>query len=349
VSIASWSRSADTLDAVADASQRRRTNLALLVAVPGAVFTGLFANTIGRDWAIDPVVVHGVAGFAVAAIAPWKSTIVARGARRRRSSRWASYALLVLVATTLASGLIHAADAATHIGPLAVMQIHVGSGLIALALLVLHYRAHPVKPSSDDLGRRNFIRTAGLAGLATAIWVGWEQSLAIADSSGADRRFTGSHERSSFDPSGMPVTQWFDDRVQHIDRNEWRLDIDGVEYAIDDLTGGQEALAATLDCTSGWYSEQRWEGIRLDRLIGPTSTRSIEVRSVTGYSRRFPVRDLDRMWLVTHVGGAPLSAGHGFPARIVIPHRRGFWWVKWVVRIRTSNLPWWVQSPFPLT
>lgn len=341
----------DTLDGVAgDREQRRRTNLALLVLVPASVITGLLANTIGRDWVVDPAVVHAVSGLAVAATTPWKSVIVSRGARARRPSRWTSYLLLVLVATTLASGLIHAADATTRIGPLTVMQIHVGGGVIALSLLVLHYRSHPVRPRAGDLSRRNFLRTAGLAGLATAIWAGWEQSLAVAGSSGADRRFTGSHERSSFDPSGMPVTQWFDDRVQRVDSEDWRLDIDGVEYALAEIAdAGRESVTAILDCTSGWYSEQEWEGVRLDRLVDPGSARSIEVRSATGYARRFPIRDLDRLWLVTHAGGTPLSAGHGFPARIVAPDRRGFWWVKWVVRIRTSDLPWWIQSPFPLT
>ena len=29
--------------------------------------------------------------------------------------------------------------------------------------------------------------------------------------------------------------------------------------------------------------------------------------------------DLGSMWLVTEVGGKPLSPGHGFPARIVAP------------------------------
>jgi DMSO/TMAO reductase YedYZ molybdopterin-dependent catalytic subunit len=52
---------------------------------------------------------------------------------------------------------------------------------------------------------------------------------------------------------------------------------------------------------------------------------------------------------VTRLGGEPLSPDHGFPARIVAPARRGFWWVKWVARIELSPIPWWLQSPFPLT
>ena len=53
--------------------------------------------------------------------------------------------------------------------------------------------------------------------------------------------------------------------------------------------------------------------------------------------------------LATQVAGAPLGHGHGFPARLVVPDRRGFDWVKWVVRVhvgRTSHL---LQPPLPLS
>jgi DMSO/TMAO reductase YedYZ molybdopterin-dependent catalytic subunit len=55
------------------------------------------------------------------------------------------------------------------------------------------------------------------------------------------------------------------------------------------------------------------------------------------------------MLVATRAGERALSVGHGFPARLVAPGRRGFWWVKWVERIETSGTPWWWQSPFPLT
>jgi hypothetical protein len=330
--------------------RRRLTNLALLALAPTAVLTGLFSNTIGRDWAVDPASIHAVAGLAVVAIAPWKSVIVRTGIRRRRPTRWLSYGLLAVMSTTIVSGLIHATDVTDRIGPLTVMQVHVGSGLVALVLLVAHYRSHPVAPRRQDVNRRAFLRSLGLAGLATAMWMVWEQGLSATGAGSAARRFTGSHERSSFDQSGMPVTQWFDDRVQRIEGDAWTLEVEEARYRLAELEEmDRQQVTAILDCTSGWYSEQRWEGIRLDRLIEAGGARSIEVRSATGYARRFPIRDLDRLWLVTHVDGEPLTAGHGYPARIVAPDRRGFWWVKWVVRIRTSDLPWWVQSPFPMT
>ena len=77
--------------------------------------------------------------------------------------------------------------------------------------------------------------------------------------------------------------------------------------------------------------------------------RSIEVRSVTGYARRYPLADAPVLWLATRVGAAPLSPGHGYPARVVAPGRRGFWWVKWVASIEVNDAPWWLQPPFPLT
>ena len=75
--------------------------------------------------------------------------------------------------------------------------------------------------------------------------------------------------------------------------------------------------------------------------------RSVVIRSVTGYHRRFALDGADRLLLATHVGGEPLSAGHGFPVRLVAPGRRGYHWVKWVEAVEISTLPAWWQPPLP--
>jgi DMSO/TMAO reductase YedYZ molybdopterin-dependent catalytic subunit len=75
----------------------------------------------------------------------------------------------------------------------------------------------------------------------------------------------------------------------------------------------------------------------------------VVVTSATGYGRRFPLGERRRLLVATRVGGRPLAPGHGFPARLVAPGRRGFWWVKWVDRIEVSAGPPWWQPPFPLT
>lgn len=329
----------------------RRTNLALLVLLPLAVLTGLVANTAGTPWGIHPSVFHGMTALAVLILTPWKQAVVRRGLARKRPTRWVSIGLLTMVTTTLVTGLMHGVGYTGRIGPLTLMQVHVGGALVALVLAWLHYRSHPVRIRRNvDLSRRGFLRTASYAGVAAAVWVGLEGTLDALGLAGGVRRFTGSHERGSFDPKGFPVTSWLDDRVPTIDAGEWVIDVEGRRLGLAELEAMEaDSFDAVLDCTSAWFTEQNWSGVRLDHILDVAGRRSIVVTSATGYARRFPAADLPKLWLVTRVGGEPLSPGHGFPARIVAPDRRGFWWVKWVVEIRTSNVPWWVQLPFPAT
>jgi DMSO/TMAO reductase YedYZ molybdopterin-dependent catalytic subunit len=192
----------------------------------------------------------------------------------------------------------------------------------------------------------------GGAGLAYA---GVEGVVRVAGLRGAERRFTGSYERGSGRPEEMPVTQWFDDAVPSIDAGSWQLDIVAADatvrrWSYEELAGFEDTVRATLDCTGGWYASQVWEGVWLSRLLSGTGeARSLKVVSVTGYPRRFPIEDRSHLLLATRVGGRALDAGHGFPARLVAPGRRGFWWVKWVARVEASPIPWWWQWPFPVT
>jgi len=99
-----------------------------------------------------------------------------------------------------------------------------------------------------------------------------------------------------------------------------------------------------------------WKSVivrRLSRRSGAGRWTSVAfgalVSSATGYRRRLPLGDARTLLLATRLAGRPLSAGHGFPARLVAPGRRGFWWVNWVVSVELDPAPWWRQSPFPLT
>jgi DMSO/TMAO reductase YedYZ molybdopterin-dependent catalytic subunit len=88
----------------------------------------------------------------------------------------------------------------------------------------------------------------------------------------------------------------------------------------------------------------------LERLLpaGASPGSSLNVRSITGYSRRFDITAASRMLVATRMAGSPLDAGHGYPVRLVVPGQRGFAWVKWVVAIEVDDQPWWWQPPFPL-
>jgi DMSO/TMAO reductase YedYZ molybdopterin-dependent catalytic subunit len=332
----------------------RRTNLALLLLLLAALGTGVLAYAIGTRWGGVVVVVHGAVGLAIVLLAPWKSVIARRGLRRRRPGSWASVALSALVAATILFGVLHATGLAVQLGPVSAMQLHVGAALLAVPFALWHVLARRVRMRRTDLSRRNLLRTGAVLGGAGLVYAAAEGVVHAAAFPGAERRFTGSYERGSSRPEEMPVTQWLNDAVPAVDPASWRLEVVAAEtrraWTLEELEAFTDRVRATLDCTGGWYADQDWEGVWLSRLLPePGEARSVHVVSVTGYPRRFPLADLPRLLLATRVGGRPLDPGHGFPARIVAPGRRGFWWVKWVSRIELSAVPWWWQWPFPVT
>jgi len=91
--------------------------------------------------------------------------------------------------------------------------------------------------------------------------------------------------------------------------------------------------------------------LRVSELIARSELRIADGTVVIreGHRARELVIVVGGALLATRAGGAPLSVGHGFPARLVAPGRRGFWWVKWVDRIELRSTPWWWQPPFPVT
>ena len=329
----------------------RGTNLALLVVILLAVATGALAFAIGGGWARWAVAAHGAAGLAIVLLAPWKTAISARGIQRRRPGLGASLALAMLVVIAVTSGVAHAVGWWTGI---LAMQVHVGSVLGMLPLVAWHVLARPVRPRKTDLSRRSLLRGAALAGGSIATLGGIEAFVRVTGLPGAERRFTGSYERGSFDPDRMPVTQWLDDKLPELGTGLWRLEVRSLGatrvLTYDEILGFDDEIRMTLDCTGGWFASQDWSGVRVNRLLEPDpDARSFVAVSATGYARRLPIAEASRMVLATRVGGLPLSVGHGYPLRLVAPGRRGFWWVKWVERIEASSTPWWWQSPFPLT
>ena len=321
----------------------RRTNLALLLLLVGALASGVLMWAVGSGWTRWPTIVHGVVGIAIVAMAPWKSVVSRRGIHRRGlAAAVPGLALASLLVLALVSGFVHRAGG-RRAGPLLVMQIHVGAALAALPLALWHVSSRRVQPRAADFGRRTLLRGALLVGGSTAATIALPH---------AGRGLTRSLERGSFEPSAMPVTQWLFDGIPNIDGEAWRLRVGDRLWSGDELERlADDEVVGTLDCTGGWYAHQRWGGVRLDRLLAASGApvgRSIEVSSVTGYSRRFPHHDAPTLVLATQMGGERLSAGHGFPARLVAPGRRGFWWVKWVSEIKVDDRPWWWQPPFPL-
>jgi DMSO/TMAO reductase YedYZ molybdopterin-dependent catalytic subunit len=327
----------------------RRTNLALLALLALAFATGWLAfasATAPSRWSLA---VHAVAGASIVLLVPWKRLASAGGFRRHRTGRWASLTLAGLVSVSLVFGWLHSTGVWRWGFGLSAMEFHVGAALLLLPLALWHVSARRVRPRSTDHGRRRMLQAATLGGAATAVYGGSELLTRVLKLPGSGRRFTGSYEVGSFEPAAMPVSSWMFDSVPMLDGARWRLMAPGREWTLAEVARFGDETQAVLDCTGGFYSEQEWRGAWLSRLLpAGASGSSLVVRSATGYERRFPLSEAARLLLATHLGGEQLDAEHGYPARLVAPDRRGFWWVKWVVELRVDEAPAWWQPPFPL-
>jgi DMSO/TMAO reductase YedYZ molybdopterin-dependent catalytic subunit len=331
----------------------RQTNQALLVVLLFAFGTGVATVAIGSPDGAWVAIGHGICGLAVVLLIPWKSRVVRGGLRRARLSRWLSLLLAMLVLVTLIAGLGYATGLVRSIAGKPGLWVHIAVALALVPLVVWHVWARGIRHRRADLSRRAVLRAGVLAVGAAGLYAAGQAAVSVLGLPGARRRFTGSYETASFRPEAMPSTSWLLDAVPNVDPDLWRLTIqDGQgrrQLTLAQLTTSGTQVRATLDCTSGWYSHQDWTGVPLGTLLHrEPGTQSVYVHSVTGYWVRFPIRDLDRLLLATQMGGAPLSADHGFPARLVAPGRRGYWWVKWVDGIEVQATPSWWQPPFPL-
>ena len=310
----------------------RSVNATLLTLFVFATASGGLAFALGAaPLATVVVATHGVAAFGLLVLIPAKARIVRRGLRRPGTSRKVtSWVLSVLVVAAIAGGLLHALRGFVPVLGLLPMQIHVGAALAAAGLLAAHVLPYRHR-RRIDLGRRTALRVATGAVGGLALW-------AVAP--GRERRFTGSHQVAA-----LPVTQWLFDPVLALDAAAWRLRLPGGVLDLDALAAlPQTTVRAVIDCTGGWWAEEEWRGVLLADLGLPAT--ALDVVSATGYRRRLP--GPDRVLLATHAGGLPLADGHGGPARLVVPGRRGFWWVKWVVAVEPTDEPWWWQPPLPL-
>ncbi len=334
-------------------------NTLLLLFLCGELVSGFFGLISGSEERAIHMQMHRVCGYGILAVLGWKAANVLRSLRWPRASaaRGASLALGALLAATMTLGLAWSLFGQFHWWLFSGMSWHIYLGGALVPLLAWHawsmVRGFPLRFWAD---RRLFLRASGLAIAGFAAWQLSEGVARAADLAGQHRRFTGSYEAKSFSGNDFPRVSWLNDIPPNVDAERWRLSVDGAverptALGYDDLTRRAEVVA-TIDCTGGWHSTQRWSGTPLADVLADAkplgSARSVVVWSATGYYRRFSLSAADGFLLATDVGDERLSRGHGFPLRLVARERRGFEWVKWVERIEVSEAPAWWQPPLPM-
>ena len=348
----------------------RAVNVSILILVVLELASGLGGFLVGGPDGRWVFWFHRAGGLALVVLLLPKVGIAARSYRRRGLSLGTALAAVggVLFLGSMATGLLWTNAGLPRVpvplfGSWTVLSLHVALSLLLIPLFLTHARLRWPRPRrADTIGRRAALRLLILLAASLLLWGVRGALCALVGAPGlvARRRFTGSREEASFAGNLHPVTNWLSDPVPRIDAGGWRLRVHG-EVERETALSYDEVLAlgaegavreAALDCTGGWYTVQNWDGVPMVALLGSAGAkdgaRSILVRSSTGYARRFPLSGAGGLLLATRVGGEALSAGHGFPLRLVAPGHRGYDWVKWIAEIEVSPEPAWTEPPLPL-
>jgi hypothetical protein len=369
--------SANRLDRLAPPARLVDWSILVLVALEVASgLVGLVAGTPDWGWLF---VVHSVGGFTLVVMLFWKFRRVRP--RVTDSSLWdggtpVSVLLGALALAALVTGTVWTLTGVVRIGPYTLLTGHMLLGVLVVPVLLWHLRHRFRWPQTRDVeGRREALRYTALVGAGAVTWRAQELASSLLGLTGADRRFTGSTQAGG-EGNRFPVTSWVADDPDPIDAESWRLAVSGLvanerSFGYDELTPGPDGSdgsgaaasgdtasdgvetgteqRALLDCTSGWYAERDWQGVRVGDLLDLADphdeARWVRFRSVTGYRWSLPIEEARDALLATHVDGQRLNHGHGAPLRLVAPGRRGFQWVKWVERIevtRSQDIGQWV-------
>lgn len=323
----------------------RIVDWSIFVAVVVEVVSGL-TSFLGATPAWAPLFwVHRIVGLTLIILLGFKLARVRH--RLTNSSQWQpstvlSILTLLAAAGTIGTGIIWVFGLDIRVSYWTLLSVHVGLGLLLLVLMGLHVRTRFRRPRRVDFQRRRTTMQYSVMLVAGAVTYRGQEALnSLLGTDGTNRRVTGSQRREGEGNDSFPVTSWVADDPEPIDIDDWQLTIRGdvgsrLELEYQDLSPDTET-EALLDCTSGWYTVQEWQGVRVGDLLdvaGVTGSAShVRFVSVTGYRWTLPIEEARDAVLATRVGGERLAHGHGAPTRLVAPGRRGFQWVKWVERI----------------
>jgi DMSO/TMAO reductase YedYZ molybdopterin-dependent catalytic subunit len=148
-------------------------------------------------------------------------------------------------------------------------------------------------------------------------------------------------------PPGQVLTQkWPVLHYQHVPRVDlasWRLRVTGeVEHALE-LTWEeleafpQREVLCDMHCVTRWSRHDNlFRGVPVREVLRRAGVRpgaeGVMVHGAEGYTTNLLLSDLDREenLIATHWGGEPLTAEHGGPVRLLVPHLYLWKSAKWL-------------------
>ncbi len=248
--------------------------------------------------------------------------------------------------------------------------------VVGLGTLLLLLRRAATATAPDDGGRapsrRGFLVGAGGATLGALVLGGVGQKVATSAADPANVTLPAPAEAAAALPAGIeskvkgvspfrtPTADFYrvdtNLTVPQVAKGSWSLQIDGDVKNPFTLTFDELAAMPlierdiTLTCVSnevggGYLGSARWLGVRLtdilDRAQVGSAPDQLLSTAVDGFTISTPldvVRDGRDAMVVIGMNGQPLSAEHGFPARLVVPGLYGFVSAtKWLTKLTLTT------------
>jgi DMSO/TMAO reductase YedYZ molybdopterin-dependent catalytic subunit len=105
-------------------------------------------------------------------------------------------------------------------------------------------------------------------------------------------------------------------------------------------------ITVDIHCVTKWSKlTTHWRGVSLDTLLAEadTSAQFVLAHSYGGYTTNLPLADVrdGQAWIAFEYEGKPLTAEHGGPARLLVPHLYFWKSAKWVqgIDLRDKDQP----------
>lgn len=134
-----------------------------------------------------------------------------------------------------------------------------------------------------------------------------------------------------------------------VDMNAWRLKVGGkvktpTTFAYEDLFGFRRVKQVSrLKCVECWSAKAEWEGFSfqeiIDRAQPDPSARYVYFQSADTYYESYRIEELlrPRVLMALRMDGAPLSADHGHPLRLIAPYKYGYKNIKYITSITFTD------------
>ena len=134
-----------------------------------------------------------------------------------------------------------------------------------------------------------------------------------------------------------------------ITRESWSLGVDGLVDrpttwtwdAVQQLP--RSSYSGDIHCVTTWSKfDVVFAGVSLDTLLaaaGPQAEAGFVIaHSATGYTTNLPLADVTegKAWVVWEFDGRPLTAEHGGPVRLLVPHLYFWKSAKWISRLELT-------------